>query len=127
MAEKVKVKAVGKYDGHSIKANKTVDLKLKFAYDELVNYIQLIQLLNENIIIKVKQSGRKSMNLGTFMVKQIKVDNDGEGKLTFNSMMDYAEVNNINNLVNDELFKIIFEAEVEEDVSDTEEATDDVE
>lgn len=119
--EKVKVKAVGKYNGHSIKANKTVDLKLKFAYDELVNYIRLVQLLNENVTIKVKQSGKKSMNLGIFMVKQINVSHDGEGSLTFNSMLDYAEADKINKLANDDLFQVIFEAEIE----DTDEGSED--
>lgn len=118
--EKVKVKAVGKYNGHSIKANKTVDLKLKFAYDELVNYIRLVQLLNENVTIKVKQSGKKSMNLGIFMVKQINVSHDGEGSLTFNSMLDYAEADKINKLANDDLFQVIFEAEIEDTEEDSE-------
>lgn len=113
MAKEIKVKSVAKYNGHSFKQNKAVDLSVRFEYSELPNYVKLIQLLNENIIIKVKQSDKPVKKLGTFMLKEIKIDHDGEGIVKFNSMLDYVEADEINALVGDGLFKIMFEAQTE--------------
>lgn len=121
---KVKTKAIAKYNGHSIKTNKTVDISFKFAYEELPNYIQMVQFLNENVEITVKQNDKKAQKLGTFMVKEIKVDHDGEGIVKFTSMVDHVEANEINDLVSTEPFKIMFSADVEE-VEDEEESEDD--
>jgi len=114
MSKIIKTMAVGQYGGHSIKNNKSVDITLKFAYSELPNYIKLIQLLNENIDISVKKQDEKSQMLGQFMLKEIRVDHDGEGIVKFNSMIDFVEADNINSLVGNDLFKVRFTAEIED-------------
>lgn len=124
MATKVKTTAVASYNGHSVKTNKNVDLALKFRYDELQNYIQLIQYLNEDVTITVKIEDGKPMNLGTFRVKEIKVDNDGEGVVKFNSMLDFVNADFINSLVGTDLIKVLFTAEIE-DVEDEEGESED--
>ena len=112
MEQELKVKGIAKYNGHNVKVNKSIDLGLKFTYDELKNYIKLIQLLNENVKIKVKIGSNETKMLGTFMIKEIKIDHDGEGVIKFNSMIDYAELNEITSLIGIEQFKVLFSANV---------------
>jgi hypothetical protein len=119
MAKATKVKSLAKYNGHSIKNNKSVDLGMVFAYEELPNYIKLIQFLNENISINVKVEDQESLALGTFMIKEIKVDHDGQGIIKFNSLMDHVEAQNINEIVG-ATFKVVFKAEIEEAGEDNE-------
>ena len=114
MPKKLKVKTLATYNGHSIKNNKAIDLNLRFTYDELPSYIQLIQFLNENTALKIKRGDQESQNLGTFMIKEIKIDNDGEGLIKFNSMTDYANVDEITTIVGYGIFKIQFEATAED-------------
>lgn len=113
MPKELKTRSLAKYNGHSIKTNKAVDLVLKFSYEELPNYIKLIQFLNENVTITIKRGDQKPQRLGTFMVKEIKIDHDGEGILKFNSMMDHIEADELNTLVGEDIFKVMFEATTE--------------
>lgn len=123
MPKELKTKAVAKYNGHSIKNNKAVDLGMKFAYSELPNYIKLIQFLNENITIMIKRGDAKPQNLGTFMVKEIKIDHDGEGIVKFNSMLDHVEADELNTMVGEDIFQVRFEATTE--ATDEEDGDDD--
>jgi hypothetical protein len=115
----VKVKGLCKYNGHSIKNNRAVDLSLVFAYDELPNYIKLVQLLNEHIDVSVKIGDQEVEKIGNFMIRAINIDHDGQGVIKLNSQMDHVEADLINNLVS-ETFKILFVADVE-DIEDDEE------
>jgi hypothetical protein len=113
MAEQIiKFKAIGDYNGHSVKTNKAVDLGFKFPYDEMTNYIKLIQLLNENVEIAVKMGDEKPMKLGTFMIKNIGIDHDGQGTVKFNSQLDFVEADALNKLVG-ERFNIMFKAVID--------------
>lgn len=113
MPKELKTRSLAKYNGHSIKTNKAVDLGLKFSYEELPNYIKLIQFLNENVTITIKRGDQKPQKLGTFMVKEIKIDHDGEGIIKFNSMLDYVEADELNTMVGEDIFKVMFEATTE--------------
>ena len=119
--QEVKFKAVGKYDGHTVKPNGAIDLRLKFSYDELLNYyvkLPLLRSVDTKLFAKVK--GQEPVKLGTFMLKSYTMDHDGEGKISFNSQFDYVEMDNINALVADKdalicfLFKAVVELENEE-------------
>lgn len=121
MAKEVKIKTVARYSGHSVRPNKSVDIGFKFDYGELIKYIQVVQMLNENVSITVKQSGSKPEVLGVFMVKQISIDHDGEAVIKFNSMTDSSEVQLMHHLVGDEPFQILLKAEIEENEEETEE------
>ena len=113
----IKVKEVVKYAGHSLSANGSVNFTLKASYSELTNTIQLMQMLNNDVIIKAKLPGGKPMKLGMFRIKQIVIDGDGESTLKFNGLNDYIEMDNLNVLPlnNDENkeFVIVAEAEIE--------------
>lgn len=104
---------MAKYNGHGIKANKSIDIAFKCAYDQLTNYIRLIQFLNVDTTIGVKISGEKPINLGTFRVREVKVDHDGEGLIKFNSMADFVNADCINQLIGSELVVLRCQATVE--------------
>lgn len=112
----IKIKQLVSYNGHSIKANGSVDFNLKSAYSELVNTIKLTQLLNNDITIKAKVNN-KVINLGIFKIKSITIDGDGESKLKFNGLSDYIEMDNLNNLPlnSDDVkeFNVLFQSDVE--------------
>lgn len=112
----VEIKAVCSYNGHSINPNGNMNLKMKSAYSELTDYIKLIQFLNNDVSVTVQLPNEKPMNIGVFRVNAINVDHDGEGNLTFNSIVDSVELNNINQLSMTDKgtpFKATFEAEIE--------------
>ena len=118
----IKVKEVVKYDGHSLSANGSVNFNLKAAYSELTNTINLMQMLNNDVNIKAKAPGGKPMKLGSFRVKQIVIDGDGESKIKFNGLNDYIEMDNLNllplNTDENKEFVVLMEAEIEEEDGD---------
>lgn len=113
----VKVKEVVKYGGHSLSANGSVNFTLKASYSELTNTIQMMQMLNNDVIIKAKLPAGKPMKLGMFRIKQIVIDGDGESTLKFNGLNDYIEMDNLNllplNSDENKEFVILMEAEIE--------------
>lgn len=121
---KVRVKEVMTYNGHNISNNGRVNFSLKAMYDELVNTIQLTQMLNNDIKIKVKGSGIKPMKLGLFRLAKIIIDDDGESTIKLAGTTDYIEMDNLNMLPmkNDDVnkFIVMFEAEIEEEENEVE-------
>ena len=117
MQMNVKVKSIVKYGGHSLSANGSVNLTLKSIYSELTNTIQLMQMLNNDIEIKAKIPGSSPMKLGTFRIKQITIDGDGESTLKFNGLNDYIEMDNLNvlplNSDENKEFAVMMNAEIE--------------
>lgn len=116
----VKVKQVVKYDGHSLSSNGSVNFKLRASYSELVNSIKLMQMLNNDVIIKAKIPGSRVMKLGIFRIKQIVFDGDGESKITFNGLNDFIEMDNLNllplkNSEETNEFQVLYESNVEEE------------
>lgn len=122
--EVVKLKFEGKYVDHNVKANKSAMLQFKMPYTELVNYVQSVQMLNENVTVGVKVGADKPVSLGTFMMQNLNIDRDGEGKMKFNSQLDFIDGNALNELAmrSDEPLIILLKAEIDtEDESDSEE------
>lgn len=121
----IKVREVVKYGGHSLSANGSVNFTLKAKYSELTNSIKLMQLLNNDVIIKAKIPGVGPKKLGIFRIKQIIVDDDGESSIKFNGLNDYIEMDNLNMLpLNDsdtKEFAVMMESEVEEENENEEE------
>lgn len=108
----IKIQAETSYNGHSIKANGSVDISFKFGYSELTNVIKLLQLLNENIKIAVKIRKENPIVVGEFMLKDFRIDSDGESTIKFNSSVDYIE-GDILGLVGEPL-KVMFKAKLGE-------------
>ena len=117
MSKKLKVMQVVTYGGHSLSSNGSVSLTLKAGYSELTKTIQVLQMLNEDVAVKAKLAGQKPMKLGSFKIKDIKIDGDGESVLKFAGISDYVEMDNLNllPLANEEnkLFQILLECETE--------------
>ena len=109
MEKKVLVKSVGTYNGHSIQANGIVVLNMVMDYSELVNVVQMFQLLNEDIKIKVKYASEQPMNLGSFRLDNVSVGSDGVSKVKFKGSVDFIETDNLNSMAlngRDELFNV---------------------
>lgn len=124
---KVNIKTEAEYFNHGVKANKAVSLTFKIPYSELTSSVKTLQMLNENMTVGAKLGSDKPIKLGTFMIKNLNIDNDGEGKLKVDSMIDYVELDNINQLANrsDEPLLIILKADIdveEDDDADVEES-----
>ena len=123
---KIKVKEIVSYKGHSISANGTVNFTVKAMYSQLTNTIKLMQLLNNDVLIKAKLPEEKPMKLGSFRIKQITIDGDGESSIKFNGVVDYIEVDNLNllplNNSESKEFTVLFESdiEIEEDAGEEE-------
>lgn len=118
--KKVSVKQVVTYGGHSLSANGSVNFTLKATYSELVNTIQLMQMLNNDVLIKARMPGRKPMKLGSFRIKSIQIEGDGDSIIKFNGLNDFIEMDNLNTLPtgtgkNSEEFAVLMEAEIEEE------------
>lgn len=115
----IKIKEVVTYGGHSLSANGSVNLTLKAAYSELSKSIQAMQMLNNDVDIKAKLPGANAMKLGSFRIKQIVVDGDGESVLKFNGLNDYIEMDNLNllplNSDDNKEFVVLLAAEIEEE------------
>lgn len=116
----IKVKQVVTYGGHSLSANGSVNFTLKAKYPELVNTIQLMQMLNNDVIIRARIPGQKPMKLGSFRIKSINIEGDGDSTIKFNGLNDYIEMDNLNTLPtnpgrNTEEFTVLMEAEIEEE------------
>lgn len=117
----IKVKQVVTYGGHTLSASGSVNFTLKAKYPELVNTIQLMQMLNNDVMIKAKIPGHKPMKLGSFRIKSIQVEDDGDSVIKFNGLNDYIEMDNLNTLptgTNSEEFVVMMEAEIEQEDND---------
>jgi hypothetical protein len=109
-----KVKAIAHYNGHAIKTNKMVDLSFKFDANEIMNCIKLIPYLNYNIDIYIKiPLENKPIKIGNFMIKDFKINTNGEIIIKFFSQIDYVETTNINKTIIDEPIIVLFKTNIE--------------
>lgn len=98
--KKIEVKQLVRYKGHSVSQNGLINLSVVAGYDELIKTINTLQMLNNDIMLSAKLvgSGEKAFKLGSFRLKQVTVNGDGESVLKFNGMAEYTEMDNINTL-----------------------------
>jgi len=99
---KIKVKLEVQYNGHSIKKNGDVDLQFKAPYSEIANALTLVSMINANITVKAKVGNDKPISLGSFYLKNINIDRDGETKIRLNTELESSEINNFNELTQPE-------------------------
>lgn len=117
MEKEIKTKAVGRYAGHSVTANKNVNVSFVLGYDQLTSSMQLLQLLNVDVDVMVKISDEAPMKLGTYRVQNVTIDHDGESKVKFNGMDDFVDTDALNRLVGSDLVQLKFKGTVEVDES----------
>lgn len=113
MERHVEVKVIGKYNGHSVKANQSIDLGIKTGYDQLAQSVQLLQFLNNDVTIIAKVPDSKPFKLGTFRVQAVNISHDGESAIKFNSMVDFTEVDNFSKLIGSDLIVLKASADIE--------------
>lgn len=114
MAEKkFKQKGIAEFQGMSIGKNKTVQVKFKLRYDELLTSVNLLQGLNSDITVHAKCGTGKAMNLGIFTIGAINFDKDGNAMIPFKSLTDNVNLDNICSLVDEEFIQLRFMAVLE--------------
>lgn len=122
MSEKTIVNQVVKYGGHSLSPNGSVNLTLKGSYSELVCTINLMQMLNNDVIVKARIPNVGTKKLGMFRIKNITIDGDGESTIKLNGLSDYIETDSLNALPikgeEIELFSVRYEALIEKEKDD---------
>ena len=111
MAEKkFKQKGIAEFQGLSIGKNKTVQVKFKLRYDELLTSVNLLQGLNSDITVHAKCGTGKAMNLGIFTIGAVNFDKDGNAMIPFKSLTDNVNLDNICSLVDEEFIQLRFMA-----------------
>lgn len=110
---KISIKEIVSYKGHSVKANGNIDISFSAMYGELTNSIKVLQLLNNDVKITAKLPGSKPITIGSFSVKNVLFDGDGESILKFTSLVDYVEMDSLNLIISQENFQIKLESDVE--------------
>ena len=113
---KIKVTGFYSYKGHSVLQNGSVNITLKAQYSGITNSVQLLQMLNNDVNIHVKMATeKKPFTIGTFRIKSINFDDDGESIVKFNSLNDFVDIDGINRLITKDEFKVLFSANIEEE------------
>lgn len=114
MAEKkFKQKGIAEFQGMNIGKNKTVQVKFKLRYDELLTSVNLLQGLNSDITVHAKCGTGKAMNLGIFTIGAVNFDKDGNAMIPFKSLTDNVNLDNICSLVDEEFIQLRFMAVLE--------------
>lgn len=122
----ITVSQVVEYGGHSLAASGSVNLTLKAMYSELTNTIMLHQMLNNDVTVKAKLPGHnKPITLGVFRINGLNTSGDGCSTIKLNGLNTFVEMDNLNLLPtkqdDDKLFRVRYEAEIEEEGDDGEE------
>lgn len=113
MERKLKQQGIASFEGLSIRKNKTIQVKFKLRYDEILTSVELLQGLNNDITLHAKVPDKKPMNLGIFTIGAINFDKDGNATIPFKSLTDNVNVESICSLVDEELIQLRFQAIIE--------------
>jgi len=118
----VKIKSIAAYKGHSVRPTGVVELSLGFKYDELVNYIKTVQMLNEDVVMKARLNN-DTKKLGEWRVGAMNIDHDGNAVIKFKSTIgaiDSEVLNEIADYDNKDIIPILLIANIEDDGEDDE-------
>ena len=96
--QKVSIEEIVRYGGHNQQASGAVNVTFIADYDQLAKTIMVNQMLNNDVMITAKVESGKPFKLGSFRVKTIVIDGDGESKLKFNGLCDFIEMDSLNRL-----------------------------
>ena len=95
MEKKFKQKGIATFEGLNIGKNKTVQLKFKLRYDEILTSVELLQGLNNDITVHAKTATGNPMSLGIFTIGAVNFDKDGNATIPFKSLVDNVNLDNI--------------------------------
>ena len=100
------IKVIGIYNGHTIKRNFDVELKVRFNTEQLPNALQFVAVIGKQVILKAKIE-KNVQHLGTFNLNSLKIDRNGMAFISFMSNSDYVSLEGIEKLLVDEV-EILF-------------------
>lgn len=113
MEKKFKQKGIATFEGLNIGKNKTVQLKFKLRYDEILTSVELLQGLNNDITVHAKTATGNPMSLGIFTIGSVNFDKDGNATIPFKSLVDNVNLDNICALVDEDYIQLRFQAIIE--------------
>lgn len=113
MEKKFKQKGIVTFEGLNIGKNRTVQVKFKLRYDEILTSVELLQGLNSDITVHAKTAIGSPMNLGIFTIGGINFDKDGNAIIPFKSLVENVNLDNICSLVDEEYIQLRFQAIIE--------------
>ena len=113
MEKKFKQKGLATFEGMSIGKNRTVQVKFKLRYDEILTSVELLQGLNSDITVHAKCADSSPVNLGIFTIGAVNFDKDGNATIPFKSMVENVNLDNICSLVDEDYIQLRFQAIIE--------------
>lgn len=114
MQKKLKQKGIAHFEGLTIGKNKTVQLKFKLRYDEIMTSVELLSGLNTDITIHAKvPSMDKAVNLGMFTIGGINFDRDGNAVIPFKSLTENVNLDSICAIMEEDYIQLKFLAVLE--------------
>lgn len=101
--EKSKLKAIGTFNGLKTKGNFEILLTILFPEEQLANSLVFTAGIGKQFTLEATPEDEgKPIGLGTFTIGSIKIDKNGQAKITFKSDKDQAVQSNIPKLMEEE-------------------------
>ena len=113
MEKKFKQKGIATFEGLNIGKKKTVQLKFKLRYDEILTSVELLQGLNNDITVPPQAATGNPMSLGLFTIGAVNSDTDGDATIPFKSLVDNVNLDNMCALVDEDYIQLRFQAIIE--------------
>ncbi len=112
--EKITAKAIGTFDGMSVKKDKSIDLIFIFPFDQRGEALKTTLFVSQDIRVLARVGKEKPVELGYFKFKNFNFNSHGESKLKLQAFLEYVNMDNVNSIANnDTLLNLRFEAEIE--------------
>lgn len=99
------IKAFAIYNGHTIRKNFDVELKLLFVDTQMPNALQFVAGIGRQVMLKAVM-GKEKLYIGTFNVNRINIDKNGNTNISLMSNRDYVNLENIEKLMVEEEIKV---------------------
>lgn len=106
--------AVGVYEGHAIKTNYNIELKLLFTEQHINEAVQFLAGFAKHIRIICKKNGKK-LDLGTWFVYRLAVDRNLQTKVVLRTTYENVNLEQLNSLAvntEEEISEIIFKVKI---------------
>lgn len=116
---KVTINQHVEYKGHNVKQSGAVTLTLLASYDSITESMRLLQLLNEDIGVKVKMPDKNPIFVGTFMINGVNFAKDGKSTIKLASINTAVNTESLMEMVENGRFRIQYSGNVEEEDAGT--------
>lgn len=113
MTKELKQSGSVQIDSFSVRKD-VVTLKLKFDPEEIVNSVKLLQGLNTDMSVLMKEVGAsKAYNAGIFTIDRSSINRDGCTVVTLKSLLDAINYENIGMFLTKSRIMVMFKAVIE--------------